>query len=153
MTETPAGAKTKGGRGSRRLSREFVLRALYSRALNGSSLAELKVEAHDGDDFRQANQDFFASLLEGVLQQTEALDVALQPCLDRDFEQLSPVERAALQIGAYELIHSLEVPYRVAINEAVELTKRYGGTDGHKYVNGVLDKLAQTVRRTEIESR
>lgn len=139
-------------RGSRRLSREFALRALYQWRLTGDDVASLIVTAEESETFRQANSEYFQSLLTGVLKQMEALNEALTPNIDRPVAELSPIEYAALLIGAYELAHCLDVPYRVAINEAVELAKRYGGTDGHKYVNGVLDKLAKDARRIEIEA-
>lgn len=147
-----AGDRKSGGRnrGSRRVSREFALRALYQWRLGGDDLARLIVTAEESESFDQANADYFRSLLAGILREAETLDAALTPHLDRNVAALSPIEYAALLIGAYELSHCLDVPYRVAINEAVELAKRYGGTDGHKYVNGVLDKLAKIARKTEM---
>jgi len=139
-------------RGSRRLSREFVLRALYQRRLSGADEAVLITTSEESETFRQANAEYFQSLLAGILKEMDALNEALAPHLDRPVAELSPIEHASLLLGAYELSHCLDVPYRVAINEAVELAKRYGGTDGHKYVNGVLDKLAKDMRQVEIEA-
>lgn len=139
-------------RGSRRVSRELVLRALYQWQLTGDDLARLLVQAEESEEYVQANEELLRALLEGILTQAPALDAALAPHLDRPVAQISPIEHALLLLGAYELLHSPDVPYRVAINEAVELAKRYGGTDGHKYVNGVLDKLARTARQPEIEA-
>lgn len=139
-------------RGSRRVSRELVLRALYQWQLTGDDLARLLVQAEEAEEYVQANEALLRALLEGILTQAPALDAALAPHLDRPVAQISPIEHALLLLGAYELLHSPDVPYRVAINEAVELAKRYGGTDGHKYVNGVLDKLARTARQPEIEA-
>jgi N utilization substance protein B len=139
-------------RGNRRLSRELALRALYQWRLTGDDLARLLVQAESAEEYPDANAGFLAALLEGVLAEAEALNQALAQHLDRPVEQLSPIEHGILLIGAYELTHSLDVPYKVAINEAVNLAKAYGGTDGHKYVNGVLDKLAREVRRIEIEA-
>jgi N utilization substance protein B len=85
-----------------------------------------------------------------VLKHAVELDAALAPMLDREVEALSPIEHGVLLLGGYELIHQPDVPYRVVLNEAVDLAKRYGGTDGHKYINGVLDKLAQVVRQVEV---
>jgi N utilization substance protein B len=146
-------AAKKGGsrtRGSRRLSREFALRALYQWRLTGDDIARLIVTAEESETFRQANSEYFQALLAGILAESEALNAALAPHLDRPVGELSAIEHAALLVGAYELAHCLDVPYRVAINEAVELAKRYGGTDGHKYVNGVLDKLAKGLRAIEM---
>jgi N utilization substance protein B len=148
--------QSKPGRGSRQISRELVLRALYEWQLARSDLAALLVhmEQEEDDGTRladEANMGFFRELLEGVLKQADALDVALAPHLDRAVAELSPIEHGVLLIGAYELRHTLNVPYKVAINEAVNLAKKYGGTDGHKFVNGVLDKLARVVRAVELE--
>jgi N utilization substance protein B len=140
------------GRGSRQISRELVLRALYERLAAGTDLAGLIVFAEEAEEFAEANTGFFRELLEGVLKQVPELDAALEPHLDRPVVELSPVEHAALLIGAYELSHSLNVPYKVCINEAVNLTKKYGGTDGHKFVNGVLDKLARVARAVELQA-
>jgi len=148
---------SKPGRGSRRLSRELVLRALYEWQVARSDLAALLVhmeeEEEDGAGLGdEANMGFFRELLEGVLKASPALDEALAPHLDRAVAELSPIEHAILLIGAYELSHTLNVPYKVVINEAVNLAKKYGGTDGHKFVNGVLDKLARVTRRVEVEA-
>jgi N utilization substance protein B len=139
-------------RGDRRLSRELAMRALYQWRLTGDDAARLLVLAEEAEEYPEANAAFLRTLLEGVLRQADSLNVALARHLDRPVTQLSPIEHAILLIGAHELLHTPDVPYRVAINEAVNLAKRYGGTDGHKYVNGVLDKLAREVRRTEIEA-
>jgi transcription antitermination protein NusB len=139
-------------RGNRRLSRELVMRALYQWRLTGDDLPRLLVQAEEADEYPEANGAFLKVLLTGVLAETEALNGTLAQHLDRPIEQLSPIEHSILLIGAYELSHSLDVPYKVAINEAVNLAKAYGGTDGHKYVNGVLDKLAKVTRRIEIEA-
>jgi N utilization substance protein B len=148
-----AHAKPHGkSRGSRPVSRELCLRALYQRQLTGADLARLLAMGEEDEIFPRANGPFFATLLAGVLEQSDTLELALAPFLDRPVDQLSPIERGCLLIGAYELTHSLDVPYRVVINEAVELAKRYGGTEGHKYVNGVLDQLAKQVRRPETEA-
>ncbi len=139
-------------RGSRRVSREFVLRGLYQHLLTGDDLARLIVMAEEADHYPTANADYFVALLEGILKRREELDAALAPNLDRAVKELSPIEHAALLVGAYELAHCLDVPYKVAINEAVELAKKYGGTDGHKYINGVLDKYAKTARPAETQA-
>ena len=147
----------KRGPSPRRVSRERVLRALYQWLLAGGDYAGLVVQAevHDpeetGDSVRP-HEGFLRELLDGVMKAREALDVALEPHLDRPVAELSPIEHSILLIGAYELSHSLNVPYKVCINEAVELAKLYGGTDGHKFVNGVLDKLAKVTRQVEIEA-
>lgn len=139
-------------RGNRRLSRELALRALYQWRLTGDDYSRLLVQAEEADEYADANAEFLAGLLDGVLAEHEGLVQMLQSHLDRPADQLSPIEYGILLIGAYELRHTLDVPYRVVINEAVNLAKAYGGTDGHKYVNGVLDKLARETRLIEIEA-
>jgi transcription antitermination protein NusB len=139
-------------RGNRRLSRELALRALYQWRLTGDDFARLLVQAEEAEEYAEANTEFLKALLEGVLVEVETLNQVLAQHIDRPVEQLSPIEHGILLIGAYELAHHLDVPYKVAINEAVNLAKAYGGTDGHKYVTGVLDKLARSSRRIEIEA-
>lgn len=150
ISETPPASVGGKSRGSRRLSRELVLRALYQWQLNDSSLAALVAQAEAADIYGRANVAHFEVLLAGVLKHADELDEALAPMLDREVAALSPIEHGVLLLGGYELIHQPDVPYRVVINEAVDLAKRYGGTDGHKYINGVLDKLAQLVRQSEV---
>ncbi len=137
-------------RGNRRLSRELALRALYQWQLSGADLPRLWAQAEEAEEFGEANTEFLHALLQGLLDQALELDRALARHIDRPLDQLSPIEHGILLIGAYELLHSLDVPYKVVINEAVNLAKAYGGTDGHKYVNGVLDKLARSVRCSEL---
>jgi N utilization substance protein B len=105
-----------------------------------------------GEDpaFKKCQSDLFTTIFNGVIQQNHELDALITPELDRPLDELSPVEHAAMLIGTYELASDLSVPYKVAINEAVELAKTFGGTDGHKYVNGVLDQLAQKLRAAEL---
>jgi len=104
-------------------------------------------------DYDKADQKYLERLLNGVIADAAELEAAFSPLLDRPIDELSPVERGVLLIGAYELAHVAEVPYKVVINEAVELAKSYGGTDGHKFVNGVLDKLAARLRPAELQAR
>jgi len=134
-------------RGSRRRSRELALQALYQWLLSGDGADVVCHQAAEHSDYARADAHYFEFLARGVIERAAELRAALQPFLDRPVQQLSPIEHALLLLGGYELIHVPEVPYRVAINEAVELAKAYGGTDGHKYVNGVLDKLAAQVRQ------
>jgi len=139
--ETPAG--------SRRRSRELALQALYQWLLTGHEAAELCRQAAEAKDFGKADKTHFEALVHGVLEHAADLNAAIQPFLDRPARALSPVEHALLLIGGFELTRCPDIPYRVVINEAVELAKMYGGTDGHKYVNGVLDKLAAQARPEE----
>ncbi len=104
------------------------------------------------DGFDKCDLAYFDLLLHGVIREATAIDAHIAAHIDRKAELLSPVEHAALMIGTFELMRCIEVPYKVAINEAVELAKSFGGTDGHKYVNGVLDKAAAELRRSEVEA-
>jgi N utilization substance protein B len=136
--------------GSRRKSRELALKGLYQYLLSPKELRLIVREMADEADFARADETYFRSLLEGVFEQMPELDSRIAQFLDRPIAELSPIEHAILLISAYELIFDVSIPYRVAINEGVELAKSYGGTDGHKYVNGVLDKLAAEARPTEV---
>ncbi len=137
---------------ARRRSREFALQGLYSWLLSGGGEADPSSQFADARGFDKCDKPFFLSLLQGTTQSAAELEALLQPLLDRKVQSLSPVERAILMLAAWELKSSDEVPYRVVINEAVELAKTYGGTDGHKYVNGVLDKLARSLREAPGEA-
>ncbi len=147
--EVTAPRNQRANRGSRRRSRELALQALYQWLLNRDEADALCRQAAEKKDYARADTAYFELLAHGVIERAGELSAALQPFLDRPAHQLSPIEHALLLLGAYELIYAPDVPYRVAINEAVELAKAYGGTDGHKYVNGVLDKLAAQVRQRE----
>lgn len=136
--------------GSRKIAREFTLQGLYGWLVGGADVTLIAANLREDEQFARADEAYFRTLLYGVLKEEAALNERLAPLLDRTVAELSPVERAILLIGAYELLHCPDVPWRVAINEGVELAKKFGGTDGHKYVNGVLDKLAQDVRAVEI---
>lgn len=139
-------------RKSRRKAREFALKALYEWKLSGNGVASIAAHLRDEEGYAVIDDKYFLILLNGATQHAAALEEILTPFLDRKLNALSPIESAVLLLGAYEAVHCLDVPYRVVINEAVELAKSYGGTDGHKYVNGVLDKLLPKVRPTEVRS-
>ncbi len=136
--------------GNRRKSRELALKGLYQYLLSPKELRLIVREMADEAEFSRADEVYFRSLLEGVYGQISELDGRITKFLDRPIAELSPIEHAVLLISAYELIFDVSIPYRVAINEGVELAKSYGGTDGHKYVNGVLDKLAAEARPAEV---
>ena len=137
-------------RNPRRRSREFALQGLYQWQLAGADAATIEQQLSTVKGFDKSDRVYFNGLLRGVINQVQLLEASLQPHLDRKYAELSPVERAILLIAAYEFEYQPGVPYRVVINEAVELAKSYGGTDGHKYVNGVLDKLAGDKRAGEV---
>ncbi len=151
-TPTPAAkppAKRAAPKSARRRSREFALQGLYRWLIAGGDGAAAEADVRELDGFDKCDRAHFDALLHGGIEQAAALDAVLVRHVDRKTSLLSPVEHAVLMIGVYELMHCVEIPYRVAINEAVELAKSFGGTDGHKYVNGVLDKCAAELRPNE----
>jgi N utilization substance protein B len=147
VSEPAAKAPAKS---TRRRARELALQGVYQWRLGGASAAQIEQNIREEKGAGRYDAEFFSALLRGVLAQHADLETALAPHLDRQLAELSPVEFSVLALGAYELLHHPEIPYRVIINEAVELAKTFGGTDGHKYVNGVLDKLALQVRTHEV---
>jgi transcription antitermination protein NusB len=151
-TEQEGGRRDPKPRSARRRAREFALQAIYAWLVQSDHGQIGAIEAHVRDDpqFAHADAAWFSLIWQGVTQKAEGLREAFDPYLDRPVVELSPVEHAILLIGSFELTYQLDVPYRVAINESVELAKSFGGTDGFKFVNGVLDKLAPTVRAAEV---
>ena len=147
-TNRPAVSPSR--RSSRRRSREFALQGLYQWQLAGTDAATIEQQLSAAKGFDKTDRGYFSALLTGSIREARRLEASLQPYLDRKCAELSPVERAILMIAAYELENQPDVPYRVVINEAVELAKSYGGTDGFKYVNAVLDKLAAHLRPREV---
>ncbi len=138
---------------SRRRAREFALQALYQWLVNECSADVLLAQFKEQKDFAKADQALVDTLLRGVTGDAEGLRNCITPYLDRPVKELSPVEHALLLLAACELRDHPETPYKVVINEAIELAKSFGGTDGHKYVNGVLDKLAAELRPDEVNAR
>ena len=147
------GARRGAPKSSRRRSREFALQGLYQWLISGSDAGTIDAHMRELEGFGQADAAHFDALLHGCIQEAADLDALLARHVDRRTTELSPIEHGVLMIGAYELKHCIDVPYRVAINEAVELAKSFGGTDGHKYVNGVLDKAAGDLRPVEVAAR
>lgn len=138
---------------ARRRAREFVLQGLYQWRVGGADEAAIEAYAPEMDGFAKADREFFVGTLRGVIGQHQALVERISAHIDRPFAELSPVEACVLMLGSFEMVNHPETPYRVIINEAIELTKAFGGTDGHKYVNGVLDKVATIVRPDEVAAR
>jgi N utilization substance protein B len=147
-----AGARRAAPKSARRKSREFALQGLYEWLLGGADAGVVDAHVREQDGFDKCDLAYFDLLLHGIIREAAAIDAHIAAHIDRKAELLSPVEHAALMIGTFELLRCIEVPYKVAINEAVELAKSFGGTDGHKYVNGVLDKAAAELRRSEFEA-
>ncbi len=152
MSSQSQHANPNKSRTPRHRAREFALQGLYQWLMNAEDSGAIDAHIRDAHGFDKADIEHFNALLHGTIRDAASLRAEIVPLIDRGIEQLSPVEHAALLIGAYELKHHLEIPYRVVINEAVELTKSFGGIDGHKYVNGVLDKLAASVRSVEVNA-
>jgi N utilization substance protein B len=142
--------KRAGPKSARRRSREVALMGLYEWLLSGADAGTIDAHMREQEDFDKADAVHFDALLHGCIREAADLDGVLARHVDRKTTELSPVEHGILLIGAYELKHCVDVPYKVAINEAVELAKGFGGTDGHKYVNGVLDKAAADLRPAEV---
>lgn len=152
MTNKTLHANPSKNRTPRHRAREFALQGLYQWLLNNEDAGVIDAHIRQAHGFDKADAAHFDALLHGTIREAETLRSGLAPLIDRPLAQLSPVEHAALLIGAFELSNHLEIPYRVVINEAVELTKSFGGVDGHKYVNGVLDKFAAKARQPEVDA-
>jgi N utilization substance protein B len=150
MTEKNLHANPSKNRTPRHRAREFALQGLYQWLLNNEPASKVVNHIRAAHGFDKADAEHFTVLLNGAIGSSVELRESFAPLVDRGIAELSPVEHAVLLIGAYELKNNLEIPYRVVINEAVELTKSFGGIDGHKYVNGVLDKLAGKLRPDEV---
>ncbi len=140
-------------RSARRRSRELAVQGLYQWLVSRDDAGLIEAHLAQAPDFGKADREHFSALLHGVIRDLDALHEAISPHLDRTVAELSPVEHATLLVGSFELAHHPEIPYRVVINEAVELAKTFGGTDGFKYVNGVLDRVAGKLRATEVAAR
>ncbi|MDR2507656.1 MAG: transcription antitermination factor NusB [Candidatus Accumulibacter sp.] len=153
MSTAPRQKPSKTASSPRRRAREFALQGLYQRLLGNDDEASIESQPREARDFDKADGAFFTALLRGVFSQRATLEDMLKTYLDRPYKELSPVEAAVLLIGAFELANYPQTPYRVIINEAIELAKNFGGTDGHKYVNGVLDKLAFRLRPAEAAAK
>jgi transcription antitermination protein NusB len=138
---------------ARRWAREFAMQGLYEYYVAGHDPVTIRLRIEGDEDFRRADKEFFREMWRGLSEDWAALIALVEPHLDRKFDEVSPIERGVILIGTWELKHRLDVPYRVAINESVELAKSFGGTDGHKWVNGVLDKLAPSLRSNEMQSK
>jgi transcription antitermination protein NusB len=146
---TPQISKSARGTRGRSIARKLAMQALYQWQLTQQSALEIKKQFLDSEDAGGVDREFFEELVTSCIEQHEVIGAALAAFLDRPLEQLDPVESAILMIGVFELKNRLDVPYRVVINEAVDLGKRFGATDAHKYVNAVLDRAAKDIRAAE----
>lgn len=138
------------GKAARRRAREFALQGIYQWLLSGNAGPVIEEHVENATGFDKADRELFIGLFRGTLDNVDALQAEFAPFTHREPHELSPVEHAILLLATHELKHRLETPYRVIINEAIELAKTYGGTDGHRFVNGVLDKLAAHLREIEV---
>jgi len=136
----------------RRRARHFALQALYQWTMTHAVLTEIEAELRIDNDFSHADGEYFTVLLTGVAQNAATLDKLYEPRLDRALDDLDPIERNLLRMGVFELRDRIDVPYRVVLNEAIALAKKFGATDSYRYVNGILDKMAQDMRQLEIQA-
>lgn len=136
----------------RRKARHYGMQALYQWHMAGASLSDIEAEFRADYDFSHVDLEYFQALLHGVPACVDELEATFEPLLDRKLTDLDPIERTLLRMGTFELAQRQDVPYKVVINEAVALTRKFGATDGHKYINGVLDKVARILRKVEIDA-
>ncbi|MDB5887469.1 MAG: utilization substance protein [Rhodocyclales bacterium] len=152
-SEGPVAMPPEPKKSPRRLAREVAMQGLYQWRVSGNSIEAIEDHLEqESEAWPRADKPLALVLLCGASAHAESLEARFTPYLDRPIGELSPIERAILLLGAYELAERLETPYRVVINEAIELAKSFGGTDGHRYINGVLDKLAPQLRAAEVEA-
>ncbi|WP_066016001.1 transcription antitermination factor NusB [Endozoicomonas atrinae] len=137
---------------ARRRARQLALQALYQWHIAKSPLNQIEAQFRTDNDFSKVDDGYFSAIIHGVPNQANQLDEAMTAVLDRPLSQLDPVELSALRIGCFELMNRKDVPYRVVINEAIELVKRFGAQDSHRYINGILDKLAPRLRSEEVQA-
>ncbi len=149
---TSTGARKASAKSARSRSREFALQALYQHLVGRNEAAAIDAFTRDLAGFHKADSAHYDALLHGCVDESAGLDAMIVPLLDRKLEEISPIEHAVMWIGAYEFRHCLDVPWRVVLNECIELAKEFGGTDGHKYVNAVLNGLAPSLRAAEVDA-
>ncbi|MCA0214090.1 MAG: transcription antitermination factor NusB [Proteobacteria bacterium] len=149
---TSTGARKASAKSTRSRAREFALQALYQHLVGRNEATAIDAFTRDLAGFHKADSAHYDALLHGCVAEAAELDALIVPLLDRKLEEISPIEHAVMWIGAYEFRHCLDVPWRVVLNECIELAKEFGGTDGHKYVNAVLNGLAPSLRATEVQA-
>ena len=139
--------------GDRRRARALAMQGLYQRHFSKTAISDIEAEFMVDNDMSKVDSAYFRDLIRGVHREQAELDRLIEPFLDRSLAEVDPIELAIVRLGAYELKSRIDVPYRVVINEGIELAKRFGGTEGHKFVNSLLDKLSQRLRLAETRSR
>ena len=135
---------------NRRKSRELVMKSIYRGLVNTFDLTQIQKDIRDDPDFIRADERFYVEILKGVFKNLETLKIEITSYLDRSYEELSPIELSIIYSSLYELKYSPSVPYKVVINEAIEIAKSFGGIDGYKYINAILDKAAEKNRKGEL---
>jgi len=136
---------------NRRKSRELAMKSIYRGLVNTFDLKQIQKDIHDDPDFIRADEKFYIEILKGVFKNLDTLKLEIVTYLDRSYEELSPIELSIIYSSLYELKYSLSVPYKVVINEAIEIAKLFGGVDGYKYINGVLNQAAEKNRKEEFD--
>lgn len=137
----------------RRKARHYGLQALYQWTLSGASPSDIEAEFRVDNDFTHTDGEYFSAVLKGVVDDVDGLESLFEPALDRTLDELDPIERNLLRLGTFELRDRIDVPYKVVISEAIALAKKFGATDSHRYINGVLDKVARELRQIELAQR
>ena len=151
MTLKPKARSRKKKINNRRKSRELVMKSVYRGLVNQIDITQIKKDIQDDPDFIRADQDLYEEILSGVFKNIDSLKQEIESYIDRSYEELSPIELSIIYFSLYELRYSMSVPYKVVINEAVEIAKTYGGADGYKYINGILNQAAKVNRVNEIK--
>ena len=151
MTLKPKVQSRKKKINNRRKSRELVMKSVYRGLVNQIDITQIKKDIQDDPDFIRADQDLYEEILSGVFKNIDSLKQEIESYIDRSYEELSPIELSIIYFSLYELKYSMSVPYKVVINEAVEIAKTYGGADGYKYINGILNQAAKTNRVNEVK--
>ena len=152
MTLKPKVQSRKKKINNRRKSRELVMKSVYRGLVNQIDITQIKKDIQDDPDFIRADQDLYEEILSGVFKNIDSLKQEIESYIDRSYEELSPIELSIIYFSLYELKYSMSVPYKVVINEAVEIAKTYGGADGYKYINGILNQAAKANRVNEVKS-
>ena len=151
MTLKPKVQSRKKKINNRRKSRELVMKSVYRGLVNQIDMTQIKKDIQDDPDFIRADQDLYEEILSGVFKNIDSLKQEIESYIDRSYEELSPIELSIIYFSLYELKYSMSVPYKVVINEAVEIAKTYGGADGYKYINGILNQAAKANRVNEVK--
>ena len=151
MNLRPKAQSRKKKINNRRKSRELIMKSVYRGLVNQIDITQIKKDIQDDPDFIRADQDLYEEILSGVFKNIDSLKQEIESYIDRSYEELSPIELSIIYFSLYELKYSMSVPYKVVINEAVEIAKTYGGADGYKYINGILNQAAKANRVDEVK--